>query len=153
MYIHLIFIARWHRPMNEVVDELIKSIENCKQKNDITFATYSVTTSILSCIAKGWKLKKIDQFIYKQNPFIFSIGFLDTVYTLEITKCFISSLITGKEKYETSFFNEETTVSEMKENRLTAPYGLYFTHKLKTNYFLENLVTANEFGEKGSKKS
>ena len=113
-FIYAIFISRWVNPEALVIDQLNKSIDKCKKSNQITFAIYSITQSIFTIIGSGEKLSNVEKFIYKHNPFIYSVGFFDTILTLEISKCFINSLKNGNDVYQTSIFDEKKALRKCK---------------------------------------
>ena len=147
-FIYSIFISRWVNSKEVVIDQLKKSIDNCKNNNLLTFALYSITQSIFTIIGSGEKLSNVERFIYKHNPYVYSVGFYDTVITLEISKCYINSLKNGSTTYKTSIFDDIKSVQKMESKGLTAPYGWYLSSKLKTHYFLEDLPTALSYAYK-----
>ena len=145
-FIYSTFICRWFENEENVINELNKSIKNCKDNNLLSFAIYSIFQNVLVMLGAGKPLENIEKFIFKHNPFVYSVDFLDTILALEISKCYIQSLKSGQKNYQSSIFNENIAVKKMKENGLTVSYGWYMSSKLKTNYFLEDFENAKAFG-------
>ncbi len=150
-YLDAIFMARWFEPVSSVSKKLTNIIQKFKEINEITFSTYAITQNIYYLIISGEELIKIKEVIDEHYPFIYTIGFSDTMYSVEIATAFLNSQQNDTTDYISNNFNEKKHIPELLSKGLIIPCVMYYILKQKTMYYAGQSEEAILYGKEAEK--